>query len=258
MSISPYLSLIVPAYNEAARIEQTIHSMRSYFERRGISFEIIVCADGEDGTREIVARLLASDSRIILLGKRTRAGKGLAVRQGVSRAAGRIIGFADADDKVPIAEIEKILPWFRRGYGIVIGSRGLSDSRIDVRQPWHRRAGSRAFSMIMHALVGLRDICDTQCGFKFFLQPIAKELFAQQRVDGYMFDVEILHLADRWGCRIKEVGIRWRDDGDTRLRLLAGNWQNMLDILRIRLGRHDRFDGSLTDGQTLSEARKAA
>jgi hypothetical protein len=86
----------------------------------------------------------------------------------------------------------------------------------------------------MHLVIGLWAIRDTQCGFKFFRAEVAKDLFARQRIDGYMFDVEILHLAARSGYRLKEVGVRWRDDGDSRLDLIAGNWQNARDILRIR------------------------
>src|SRR5262249_13267300 len=153
---------------------------------------------------------------------------GLAFRNGIARARGQVIGFADADNKVPISEIDHVLPWLNRGYEIVIGSRGLDDSRVEIPSPLHRRLGSRAFAVIMHSLVGLKQIRDTQCGFKFFLRPVAIELFSRQRIDGYMFDVEILYLAERWGYRIKEVGVRWRDDGDTRLRLIAGNWRNML------------------------------
>jgi dolichyl-phosphate beta-glucosyltransferase len=86
----------------------------------------------------------------------------------------------------------------------------------------------------MHLTLGLWDIRDTQCGFKFFRGPVARDLFRRQRVDGYMFDVEIMHLAERAGYRIKEVGVRWRDDADSRLDLVSGNWRNMIDILRIR------------------------
>jgi hypothetical protein len=89
----------------------------------------------------------------------------------------------------------------------------------------------------MHTLLGMWHVRDTQCGFKFFRAPVARDLFGRQRIDGYMFDVEVLHLACRSGYRIKEVGVRWRDDGDSRLQLVAGNWRNMLDILRIRFGK---------------------
>jgi glycosyltransferase involved in cell wall biosynthesis len=214
--------------------------MRSHFRRRNYSYEIIVCADGDDGTREIVRELARSDRRLTILGKTERAGKGFAIRSGVTRAQGQIIGFADADNKVPIAEIDDLLPWLHKGFDIVIGSRGLADSRVEVPAPLHRRLGSRAFALVMHALIGLKGIRDTQCGFKFFQRRAAVDLFERQRIDGYMFDVEVLYLAERAGYRIKEVGVRWRDDGDTRLRLVAGNWRNMVDILRIRCGRYGR------------------
>ena len=257
MFTSPYLSLILPAYDEAARIEHTIQCIRSYLEQRRYSFEMIVSADGEDGTREIVAKLGAQDSRISVIGTRTRGGKGLGIRNGVARATGRIVGFADADNKVPIAELDTLLPWFSRGYDIVIGSRAVADARLEVLPPLHRRLGSRAFAIVMHALIGLWDIHDTQCGFKFFLQPVARELFARQRVNGYMFDVEILHLAKRWGYRIKEVGVRWRDDGDTRLQLIAGNWRNMLDLLRIRSAHYDSPAVRWLHPEPFTEIRKA-
>ncbi len=237
MADNPYLSLILPAYNEAARIRQTIEQTRVYLERRRIVHEIIVAADGDDGTREVVADMARIDPRLSVLGSLERRGKGRGIRLGVARAVGRIIGFADADFKTPIEEIDKILPWFREGYDIVIGSRGVADSRIETPQPLHRRLGSRAFAAVMHALLGLWHIHDTQCGFKFFRAPVARDLFGRQRIDGYMFDVEILHLAEQSGYHVKEVGVRWRDDGDSRLRLVAGNWRNMLDILRIRFGK---------------------
>jgi dolichyl-phosphate beta-glucosyltransferase len=117
---------------------------------------------------------------------------------------------------------------------VVIGSRGVADSTIRVAQKWYRRVGSRCFGIGMRAVTGLYGIRDTQCGFKFFRHDVAKRLFALQRIDGYMFDVEILCLARRLGYRIAEVGVAWQDDGDSRLDLVAGNWRNFLDILRIR------------------------
>src|SRR5262249_10823595 len=149
-----------------------------------------------------------------------RCGKGKGIRQGVARARGQIIGFADADYKTPIEELAKILPWFERGYDVVIGSRGVADAAIGGPQPLYRRLGSQAFAVAMHLVIGLWQIHDTQCGFKFFRGSVARDLFARQRIDGYMFDVEILYLAQKLGFRIKEVGVRWRDDGDSRLQLV--------------------------------------
>jgi dolichyl-phosphate beta-glucosyltransferase len=237
MADTPCLSLILPAYNEVGRIRQTIEQTRAYLEKRRISHEIIVAADGDDGTREAVTEMAALYPRLSVLGGVERRGKGRGIRLGVERAAGQIIGFADADFKTPIEELDRLLPWFGEGYDIVIGSRAVMDSRIETPQPLYRQLGSRVFALVMHALLGMWHIHDTQCGFKFFRAAAARDLFGRQRIDGYMFDVEVLHLAEQSGYHIKEVGVRWRDDGDSRLRLVAGNWRNMLDILRIRFGK---------------------
>jgi dolichyl-phosphate beta-glucosyltransferase len=232
----PCLSIVVPAYNESARILQTLASMQSFLDARGYEYELIVSADGTDGTRELVKDLAARDPRLTVIGAPARRGKGRGIREGVRLARGNVIGFVDADYKTPIEEIEKVLPWLERGYPMVIGSRALSESRVEVAQPWYRRVGSRAFGVAMHRIVGLRGIADTQCGFKFFQAPVALDLFGRQRIDGYMFDVEILFLAEQSGYAIKEVGVRWKDDGDSRLDLIAGNWRNMLDLLSVRFG----------------------
>jgi dolichyl-phosphate beta-glucosyltransferase len=236
VSAEPYLSLIVPAYNEVRRIADTLGSARRHLDGLGGGYEIIVAADGDDGTRELVAGMAREDPRLSVLGGPGRGGKGRGIRAGVARARGRVIGFIDADDKTPVGEVDKLLPWLGRGYDVVIGSRYGPESCVEVRQPWVRRVGSRGFALVMHSLLGMWDVHDTQCGFKFFAGACARDLFARQRVDGYMFDVEVLYLARKGGYRVKEVGVRWRDDGDSRLRLVAGNWQNMLDLLRIRFG----------------------
>jgi dolichyl-phosphate beta-glucosyltransferase len=234
MQQPPYLSLILPAYNEAGSIERTLRATQSYLDAHGFAYEVLVAADGDDGTREKVAALAARDRRLRVLGSPDRGGKGRGIRQAVALARGKVIGFADADYKTPIEELAALLPWFDHGYDVVIGSRALAESRIEVPQPFYRRLGSSAFALGMHLVLGMWQIRDTQCGFKFFRAAVARDLFARQRIDGYMFDVEVLYLATRAGYRIKEVGVRWRDDGDSRLQLVRGNWQNFLDILRIR------------------------
>jgi dolichyl-phosphate beta-glucosyltransferase len=235
---SVQLSLVVPAYNEARSIGGTLDAFRRYFDAQLYAYEILVVADGDDGTREIARQRARQDSRLRVMGETARRGKGRAVREAVLGARGAFIGFADADNKTPIEELDKIWPWFDQGFDIVIGSRGLDASLIEVAQPLHRRLGSKGFGLAMHALVGLRTIVDTQCGFKFFRGSVAHDLFERQRIDGYMFDVEILSLAEQGGYRIKEVGVRWRDDADSRLRLVSGNWRNMIDLLRIRFGSY--------------------
>ncbi|HYV35929.1 MAG TPA: dolichyl-phosphate beta-glucosyltransferase [Gemmataceae bacterium] len=238
MFASPYLSVIVPAYNEVRVIGSTLRAMREYLSDQVYDYEIIVAADGNDGTRELVAEMAQDDPTLGVLGSPHRGGKGRGIRQAVARARGQIIGFVDADYKTPIEEIEKVLPWFDEGYDLAFGSRGMAETRIENPQNIVRRLGSRGFKIAMQLIVGLWGIADTQCGFKFYRAPVARDLFRRMRIDGYMFDVDLLYLAKRTGYRMKEVGIRWRDDGDSRLELVAGNWQNLKDLFRIRLGAY--------------------
>ncbi len=234
MADPPRITLILPAYNEVNRIAQTIGEAKAYFEDRHDTYEIIVSADGNDGTRELAAEMAKTDPALRVIGSVGRRGKGHGVRKGVALAQGEIIGFVDADNKTPITEFDKFEPWLRDGYDVLIGSRGLRESRIDQAQPLYRRLGSKGFGLLMHAVVGLPEIMDTQCGFKFFQRPAALDLFSRQRIDGYMFDVEILFLARQAGYRIAQVPVRWRDDRDSRLALFSGNVRNVLDLFSIR------------------------
>lgn len=228
------VSLIIPAYNEVGRIRTTVGEALEYFDARRIACEIIVSADGADGTREAARELAAMRSEIKVLGAHERRGKGRGIREGVAIATGDVVGFSDADNKTPITEFEKVAVRLEAGDDVVIGSRGLSGSRIERAQPLHRRLGSRGFGMFMHLAVGLQDLVDTQCGFKFFRGDVARELFALQQIDGYMYDAEILYIARQRGYRIGQVPVRWRDDGDSRLQLVAGNVRNVRDLLSIR------------------------
>ncbi len=229
-----FVSLIIPAYNEAARIRETVGEAHAYFTRRGHPFEIIVSADGTDGTREAAAELGKTRPGIHVIGSPERRGKGLGIREGVRVARGTIIGFTDADNKTPISEFDKLEPALLAGADLAVGSRALRGASIERRQPLHRRLGSKAFALVMHLIVGLDDIVDTQCGFKFFAGDVARDLFARQQIDSYMFDVEILYLARARGYRIEQVPIRWRDDGDSRWPVVSGSLRNGRDLLSIR------------------------
>jgi len=229
------VSLILPAYNERNSIAGTIDQAFAYFNSRGIRAEIIVASDGDDGTREIVSQMAAANRALKVIGHRERAGKGRGIREAMRLVRGRIVGYADADNKVPFEEYDRIRPSLEDGCQVVTGSRALAQSRIERRQPWYRRVGSKGFYFFVQTVVGLPGIHDSQCGFKFFQRDVALRLFEAQRIDGYMFDVEILAIARRFGYDIKEVPIRWRDDADSRLQLLSGNMRNVVDIFKIRL-----------------------
>jgi len=233
-SVQPAVTLILPAYNEVRAIAPAIGEAAAYFRARACPCEIIVAADGTDGTRERARECAREDPAIRVIGEPARRGKGRGIREAVAIASGAVIGFADADNKVPIGEYDKLAPWLNEGYDVVIGSRAIERSLVERRQPFYRRAGGRGFHYVMQTIVGLPGISDTQCGFKFFRGDVARDLFRRQQIDGYMFDVEILALAQRLGYRIREVPIRWRDDADSRLQLVRGNLRNVVDLFRIR------------------------
>ncbi|MEO8372039.1 MAG: dolichyl-phosphate beta-glucosyltransferase [Candidatus Solibacter sp.] len=240
--MTPEISLVLPAYNESRVIPKTIGEAVDYFESRQLTYEIIVAADGTDGTREIVRSMAATNPALLATGADARRGKGLGIREAVSRATGKIIGYADADNKVPIEDFDKFRAMLAKGIEMVIGSR-RNGAVIEKAQPLYRRVGSTGFHFFMQTVVGLAGIQDTQCGFKFFQHDVAKELFRRQKIDGYMFDVEILAIGRRLGYRIEQIPIRWRDDADSRLDLVAGNLRNVRDIFQI--GLEHRFGGSL-------------
>jgi dolichyl-phosphate beta-glucosyltransferase len=241
--MAPDITLILPAYNEARVIPTTVGEAVSYFDSRHLSYEIIVAADGNDGTREIVRTMAATNPALSAIGNEQRSGKGLGIRNAVARATGTVIGYADADNKVPIEEFDKFRPALQAGADCAIGTRRGKGVAIERAQPLYRRMGSRGFLWFMQTIVGLPGINDTQCGFKFFQHDVAKELFRRQKIDAYMFDVEILAIARRLGYRIEQVPVRWRDDADSRLDLVTGNLRNVRDIFRI--GLQHRFGGSL-------------
>jgi dolichyl-phosphate beta-glucosyltransferase len=240
--MTPDISLILPAYNEARVIPVTIGEAVNYFISRGLSYEIIVAADGADRTRNIVREMARTNPALQAIGSEARRGKGLAIREGVALATGNIIGYADADNKVPIEEFDKFRPVLATGVEVAIGTR-RGGAVIEKAQPLYRRVGSLGFLWFMQTFVGLPGIQDTQCGFKFFQRNAAKDIFRRQKVDAYMFDVEILAIARRLGYRIEQVPVRWRDDADSRLDLVSGNLRNVRDIFRI--GFEHRFGGRL-------------
>ena len=245
MSSNKKITLILPSYNEIHSIGSTILEAVGYFESHRLLYEIIVSADGNDGTREFVKGLSAQNPNIQVIGHIQRRGKGSGIREAVEIAQGTFIGFADADNKTPITELDKVIPFLEQGIDMVIGSRAERQSIIERQQPWFRRIGSRGFAVLMHSVVGLWDIQDTQCGFKFFQGEIARNLFAYQKIDGYMYDVEILYLARLLHYQIYQVPVRWRDDGDSRLQLVRGNIRNIVDIFRLRFNARRQLGNAI-------------
>jgi len=228
------ISIIIPAYNEEQRLGLNLGSVLDYLNTYSPDYELIIIDDGStDNTAKIVTQTIAKNSRAQLITYRPNRGKGYAVRAGVLASHGDPVLFMDADLSTPLEEIPRILRLLKNA-DIVIGSRGLSNTKISKKPPLHRQAASFIFDQIKYFLVGLRRFKDTQCGFKVFRGSIARRLFALGRVDRFMFDVEILYLAERAGLKIREMPVSWADMPGSKVRFWEGVVNMFRDLWRIR------------------------
>lgn len=236
------LSIVIPAYDEEARIGETLRKVRAYLEARSWDFEIIVVDDGcRDRTCAVAAGCLRTGGNDRILGRAENRGKGYSVAEGVAASRGRLILFSDADCSTPIEEIEKFLPLIEQGFDIVIGSRALPGSDVRVRQRRFRQGMGRTFNRFVQGFV-LRGIPDTQCGFKLFRREAARDIFPRLRIRGFSFDVEALYLARRRGWRIAQVPVVWINSAPSKVRLIRSSAAMLRDLLRIRrLHRRDRI-----------------
>jgi len=231
-----HLSVIIPAYNEALRILPYLQAITVYLDRRGLSCEILVVDDGsQDDTAVAVERVAAHNRHIRLIRLPRNSGKGAAVRAGIQAAQGELQLFADADGATPIQELERLEAAMKNGADLAIGSRTLAsrDSRYRVRARLHRTVLGNLFNRIVR-LLGIRDINDTQCGFKLFRQSVAQDLFSVARIDGYGFDLELLYVAQRRGYRIAEVPINWTDQPGSKVRVLRDGFRMLGEMLAVR------------------------
>jgi dolichyl-phosphate beta-glucosyltransferase len=244
----PLLSVVIPAFNEAARLPATLARVRAYLDARGASYQVLVVDDGSsDGTSE-VAR--TAGAPVELLRHAQNHGKGHAVRAGMLAAGGQQRLMTDADLSTPIEELDKLEAELRRGFDVAIGSRAVAGARIEVHQPFYREAMGRLFNRLVQALL-LPGLHDTQCGFKLFSAAAATAAFGAARLDGFSFDVEALYVARRRGLRIAEVPVVWRNDAASRVGL-GGGARAFLDLARIRAaaarGRYGEAAGAAPAG----------
>lgn len=230
----PFLSVIIPAYNEAERIPKTLLDMDKYLSQAGFSYEVIVVNDGsKDKTAEIVEKMRALIKNLKLIDNKVNQGKGGVVAQGMLEAKGLIRLFADADNSTPIEQIEKFFPYFKEGYDVVIGSRAMKDSQLAVKQPFYRQILGRLGNLIIR-LLAVPAIKDTQCGFKAFTEQAAEKIFSQLTIKRWGFDIEVLAIARLLGYRIKEVGIRWINDPHSKVKASAF-FEVLGEVIKIRL-----------------------
>lgn len=233
--------MVIPAFNEASRLPRYLSEVLRYFKGRGEPYEILVVDDGSvDGTAEVVRKIAASNAAIDVYSLPKNRGKGYAMRIGMRRVTGQFRLMADADGATPIAELARLEAALRSGADLAIGSRALRDASVVRRTLVHRRLSGRVFHFLVRCL-GIKNITDTQCGFKLFRAEVAEELFSLARTDGYGFDVEVLLLADQRGYRVVEVPVNWEEQPGSKVRVWSDGLRMIGQITRARwrLGRHD-------------------
>jgi len=227
-----FLSIIIPAHNEEHRLPPTLKTVDAFLERQPYASEILVVENGSQDLTAVVTDAFAADHPRVRLLQEHGRGKGLAVRAGMLQAAGQYRFICDADLSMPIEELPKFLPPERSDYDIAIGSREAPGARR-FNEPTFRHIQGRVFSELVKRLA-LPGFEDTQCGFKCFRGEVAADLFGVQVFDGMSFDVEVLYIARRRGCRVVEVPIDWYYRSESRVQPLADPLRMLADILRIR------------------------
>jgi len=230
------LSIVIAAFNEELRLPVTLHKIHDYVTSRNIASEIIVVDDGStDGTAELTEALSGEIPELKSISYRQNKGKGHALRTGVLASQGKLVLLTDADLSTPIEELAKLRSCIdSEAYDTAIGSRALAMSKLLKRQPWWRQGMGKIFNRIVKALV-LDDFNDTQCGFKLFSGEIARHLFSMARIDRFAYDVEILALAKKNGCRVAEVPIEWTNAPGSKVHPVKDSLQMLKDLCRIRL-----------------------
>jgi len=232
--LDPTYSIVIPAYNESARLGATIEKVLAYVDAQGWDAEVIVVNDGSrDNTADIVRAFAAKDPALRLVENPGNHGKGYSVRNGMLNARGRIVLFSDADLSSPIEEAPKLLQALDDGADIAIGSRWLRAETQTQRQPLHRQLFGRIFNLVLRLTLGLQ-FKDTQCGFKAFKQPAVQAIFPLQKIERWGFDPEILFLAKKLKFKTQEVSVAWGHSGGTRINPLVDGPRMVMEMLRVR------------------------
>lgn len=235
-NIVPPFSAVIPAFNEANRIGDTLHSTLEYLVRFSPESELIVVNDGSgDATGEIARTVLGTaQTQTRLLENFPNRGKGAAVRKGLLAATRSIGLFFDADLSTPLDEIPKVIDPLAAGdVDIAFGSRALDRSLIGTRQSWRREQGGRVFNLVVRLATGM-PYWDTQCGFKAFRLDVCRPILEAARTDGFAFDVELLYRAYRAGLRLREIPVRWNHSEGSKIELIRDSLRMFREVIALR------------------------
>lgn len=247
----PQLSIVIPAYNESARIDDALERVMSCVAEQGWDAEVLVVDDGsKDDTAAIVQRWMTTHPRLHMVKNPGNKGKGYSVRNGLLQAAGEIVMFTDADLSAPMEEAERLIAALADGADVAIGSRWMDRTRQTIHQPLYRQFFGRCFNWITRTVMGL-PFKDTQCGFKAFKRPAAQVIFRLQTIERWGFDPEILFIARKLKYVIREVPVTWGHDERSRMSYLKDGMKMLEDMARIRAnslaGRYDEAIAAMKD-----------
>ncbi len=254
----PHLSIVIPAYNESARIEATLARVMSCVDEQGWDAEVLVIDDGSsDNTSEIVQRWMDDHTRLHLIKNPGNRGKGYSVRNGLLQAAGEIVMFTDADLSAPMEEAALLMQAIEEGADVAIGSRWMDRARQTIHQPLYRQFFGRCFNAITRGVMGL-PFKDTQCGFKAFRREPAQVIFRLQRIERWGFDPEILFIARKLKYKIREVPVTWGHDERSRMSYLKDGMKMLEEMAVIRYnsmaGRYDEAIAAMKDTSAMVTA----
>ena len=254
--MEPIYSVVIPAYNESARLGATLEKVLAYVQAQGWDAEVIVVNDGSrDNTADIVRRYAEKNPAVRLVENPGNHGKGYSVRNGMLNVRGRIALFSDADLSSPIGEAQKLLQALEAGADIAIGSRWLRAETQTQRQPLYRQVFGRVFNLLLRLTLGLQ-FKDTQCGFKAFKRPAIQAIFPLQKIERWGFDPEILFLARKFGFKVQEVSVAWGHSGGTRIHPLIDGSRMFWEMLHIRWNDlTGKYDGDSTGVPRTSSLR---
>ena len=227
----PFLSIVIPAYNEADRILTSLEAICNYICGKAFAIEILVVDDGSTDTTVAVVSALPG---VRVISNERNRGKGYSVRRGVLEARGELVLFTDADLSAPIEEADKLLAAMESsGADAVVGSRALQRELIGVHQSPFREWGGRFFNLLVRIFTGL-NVYDTQCGFKLFRRQTTRHAFELQRAERFGFDPEVLFLIQRLGGKVVEVPVRWNHSPATKVHYLKDSLHMSWDLVALR------------------------
>jgi dolichyl-phosphate beta-glucosyltransferase len=233
--IRPYLSLIIPAYNEAHRLRATVQEISRHRHCWPFKCEIIVVVEPSfDGTLGVAKSERSNIPELLIIANRVHRGKGFAVRTGMLAARGELVFFTDADLSTPLSDLDRAIALFQEqpAVDLIVGNRQHPESQILLRQSFVRELMGKTFNRLVQKLSGLR-IADTQCGFKGFRSAAVQKIFQQQTTDGFAFDVEVLLLAQSFGLRIFEMPVHWSNSPESKVHVVRDSLRMLREILGL-------------------------